>query len=148
MSMFSIASLFEHAQPDFQYINAAGDNASYNGAGVDMQGYAGVAFFAIVASGEVGTNTLKVQQDTDSGFGTAADLKDTSVTITTGVSTTGFGFVDVRNPQERYVRPVLTVANFTTPRAVAVFSLRYGKSLGPETNTDGEFYDSPVEGTA
>jgi len=40
------------------------------------------------------------------------------------------------------------VPNITTPTAVCVIALRYGKNWRPETNADGEFHEAPAEGTA
>lgn len=141
-------SILEHMQPDIQYISAIADNASYNGAGVDMLGYQGVVFIAVAKQGEIATYGLKVQQDTVSNFATAADLAGTNVVFSTAVSTDGFGFVEVKNPIERYLRPVLVVPNVTTPNSVAMIALRYGKDLQPETNADGELHTKPAEGTA
>jgi hypothetical protein len=147
MARWTFASFFEHLQPDPQLISLV-DNNTYYGSGVDMTGYSGVVFFAQVGQGEVANYDLKVQQDTDSAFGTAADLAGTKVTFATGASADGFAFVDVRNPAERYVRPALVAPNITTPISAAIFAIRYGKKDGPETNADGELHDAPAEGTA
>lgn len=145
---FSFVNFKEDMQLDHQYINIAADNATYGGTGVDMTGYQGVVFIASCAAGTVATYSMKAQQDTASNYGTAADLLSTSVSCVTGTETDGFMFVEVLNPSERYVRPVITVADLSTPNGVAICSIRYGKDRRPETNSDGEFHYAPAEGTA
>jgi hypothetical protein len=135
-------------QSDPQFIAIDADNDTYYGAGVDMNGYSGVGFFAIALKGEVQTYGLKVQQDTDPAFGTAADLAGTNVAFATAADADGFAFVEIKNPRERYVRPALVVPNVTTPNAVAIIAIRYGKGILPETNADGELHVYPAEGTA
>ena len=141
-------SIFSDLQPDKQLLDTDADNETLYGSGVDMTGYSGVAFFAIAGKGEVGTFTLKAQQDTASGYGTAADLAGTAKTFTTATGTDGFGFIEVKNPQERYVRPALVVPNLSAAKSVAIFAIRYGGQYAPETNTDGELNVAPAEGTA
>ena len=135
-------------QPDPQVLKADADNEALNGSGVDMLGYEGVVFFAQALKGEIATFKIKAQQDSASNFGSAADLEGTEVSFATAVATDGFAFLEVRYPQERYVRPVVTVPNLTTPNAVSVTALRYGKGKRPETNADGEVHFAPAEGTA
>lgn len=143
-----VHSIQEDMQPDVEAYKVDADNETINGTGVDMLGYQGVAFFAIAGKGEIATVSIKAQQDSDAAFGTAADLTGTSVSFATAVATCGFGFVDIKNPAERYVRCVVTAPNFTTARPITVLALRYGKHLLPETNADGELHVTPAEGTA
>lgn len=144
----NISDFYSDAQPDIQFVKVDADNETVYGAGVDMQGYQGVIFLATCGKGESGTLTLKVQQDTASGFGSAADLTGTAKTLATTAGADGFGFVEVKNPQERYVRPALVVPNFGTARPISIISIRYGKQYLPETNSDGELHVAPAEGTA
>lgn len=148
MSTLAINSIFEDAQPDAQLVKVDADNETLYGAGVDMLGYQGVVFIATAGKGEVGTVALKAQQDSDSGYGTAADLLGTSVSFATAVATDGFAFLEIVRPSKRYVRPALVVPNFGTARPVSVVAIRYGKNWRPETNADGEIHISPAEGTA
>jgi hypothetical protein len=148
MPTLSFNSFKEDMQLDHQYINIAADNATYAGTGVDMTGYQGVVFIASCAQGTVATFSMKAQQDSASAYGTAADLLSTSVSCVTGTQADAFMFVEVLNPAEQYVRPVITVANLSTPNGVAICSIRYGKDRRPETNSDGEFHYAPAEGTA
>lgn len=141
-------SIFTDFQPDKQLLDTDADNETLYGSGVDMNDYAGVAFFAIAGKGEAGSFTLKVQQDSASGYGTAADLAGTAKTFTTATGTDGFAFVEVVNPQERYVRPALVVPNLSAAKSVAIFAIRYGARYLPETNSDGELHVAPAEGTA
>lgn len=144
----SLNSIFEDAQPDLLAYKVDADNETINGTGVDMTGYQGVVFLAVVGKGEAANIDLKVQQDTVSNFAAAADLADTKVTFAIAAGTNGFAFVEVKNPLEQYLRPVLVVPDLTTARPAAVISIRYGKSAKPETNADGEKHQNPAEGTA
>jgi hypothetical protein len=113
-----------------------------------MLGYQGVVFFASVDGHENKTYGLKAQQDTDVAFGTAADLLGSNVAFTTTTGANGFAFLEIIRPTERYVRPALVVPDITTPTAVCVTALRYGKNMLPETNADGEAHADTAEGTA
>jgi hypothetical protein len=144
----ALHSFFEDMQPDLEIYKADADNETINGTGVDTLGYQGVVFFAVAGKGEIANVDLKVQQDSASNFGTAADLEGSKVTFATAVATNGFGFVEVKNPAERYVRAVIVAPNFVTARPITVIAIRYGKDLLPETNADGELHVSPAEGTA
>lgn len=138
----------ENAQLDIQKVDLDADNETLYGAGVDMAGYEGVVFILTVSKGEAANFTLKAQQDTASNFGSAEDLAGTALTVAIATSTDGFGFVEVKNPQERYVRPAIVCPNVGTPRAISCVSIRYGKQYLPETNSDGELHVAPAEGTA
>jgi hypothetical protein len=135
-------------QPDLQVIKLNADNETLTGVGVDTLGYQGVVFIVSVDGLEVANFSIKAQQDSDVAWGTVQDLLGSSVAFTTGIGTDGFAFVEIKNPLERYVRPQVVVPNVTTPTAVSVVSIRYGKDWLPETNADGEFHDHPIEGTA
>lgn len=133
---------------DCQVVDLDADNETLSGVGCDMLGYQGVIFIVSVDGLEVANFSIKVQQDSASAFGTAADLEGSSVAFSTGIGTNGFAFVEIKNPLERYLRPQVIVPNVTTPTAVSVVSIMYGKDWLPETNTDGELHTSPAEGTA
>lgn len=127
-------------------LKAASDNEAINGSGVDMQGFDSVAFIAGAYRGNVGSPTIKVQQDSDVAFGTAADLLGTSATFTTAAGTDGLTTVEIHNPGKRYLRPVLTIPDWT---AVATFciAIQHNAIDEPQTNA-GEIHISPAEGTA
>jgi hypothetical protein len=135
-------------QPDLLLSGIAADNTTYYGTGVDMTDYQGVVFFAVAHHGENMTYGLKAQQDTDVAFGTTQDLLGSNVAFTTTTVVDGFAFLEIIRPTERYVRPALVVPNVTTPNSVAIFALRYGKNMLPETNADGEAHADTAEGTA
>lgn len=123
------------------------DNETLTGATLDMQGFDSVAFVAVALKGEALSFAIKAQQDTDSAMGTAADLLGTSVAFTTAIGTDGLTTLEVHQPQERYVRALVTVpnANAATPTCVIAFQFN-AKDL-PQTNS-GELHVSPAEGTA
>ena len=144
----NFGSIFTDMQPDAQLIDVDADNETLYGAGVDMEGREGVMFACLIRRGEEATFTLKAQQDSASGFGTAADLKDTGKSIAISTGSDGFGFIEIKNPQERYVRPALVCPNVGAAKSVAIFAVSYGKKYLPETNSDGELHVAPIEGTA
>lgn len=141
-------SIFTDMQPDLLLLDADADNETLYGSGVDMADYESVVFFAAVQKGEAATFSLKAQQDTVSNFATVADLEGTAKSIVIATSTNGFGFIEVKQPKERYVRPALVCPNVGTAKSVAIFAIRYGNKYLPETNTDGELHINPDEGTA
>jgi hypothetical protein len=141
-------SIMADTQPDLVVCKKDADNETINGTILDMLGYQGVVFFLVAGKGEVANVTLKAQQDTAAAMGGAADLEGTSVTIATAVGTDSFGFLEVQNPVERYVRCVVGAPNITTPALITVVAVRYGKNWLPETNADGEVHVAPAEGTA
>ena len=141
-------SIKDDMQVDLQLIDPDGDNETLYGSGVDMSDYEGVIFLAACRRGEAGSLDLKAQQDSASNFGTAADLAGTKVTFTIATGTDGFAGVEIKNPQERYVRPALVIPNLGTARAVTIISIRYGSKYRPETNSDVELHVAPAEGTA
>jgi hypothetical protein len=140
-------SIFHDCLVTVELIEEAGDNGAYTGSGVDMQDYEGVAFVLVTANTEAGAYTLKAQQDSDSAFGTAADLLGTSTALTSSGSLNKVGVLDIKTPQEQYVRSIVTVPNLTSAQGVAVIAIRYGAKKLPVSNT-GEYHVSPAEGTA
>jgi hypothetical protein len=148
MASLMFNTIKDDMQPDLVAYKIDADNETITGTGVDMTGYQGVVFFVVAGKGEVATFSIKAQQDSAVGFGTAADLLGSAVSFATAVNTSGFAFLEIRNPAEQYVRPIITVPNITTPVAVTVVALRYGKNWRPETNADGEVHVAPAEGTA
>lgn len=144
----TIKSLYHDTVIAFQLAKNA-DNESINGAGVDMKGLRGVAFLMAALQGEAADWTIKAQQAAEDDYSDAADLAGTSVTVSTGASTDAVGILEIINPGERYVRPVVTVPDLTAATAVAVVSVAYGGRYVPETApTYGEIHISPAEGTA
>lgn len=144
----SFVNFKEDMQVDKEICVVNADNATVTGTGVDMLGYQGVVFIATARQGEAATWTLKAQQDTTSAFSTAADLVGTGVSMTVGTESDGFAFVEIVQPQERYVRSAVVVPNITTATGLVVTAIRYGKNWRPETNSDGEIHIAPAEGTA
>lgn len=122
------------------------DNETINGTILDMQGYDSVAFIAVAYQGNVGSPTIKVQQDSAAAMGTAADLLGTSATFTTAAGTNGMTTLEVHQPREQYVRPVLTIPDWTAV-PVACIALQFNSADLPVSNT-GELHISPAEGTA
>lgn len=127
------------------------DNESLTGAGVDMKGYRAVAFIVGAAGGEdFSTWAIKAQQDSASGFGTAADLAGSSKTFSTvaSPSTDGLAILEIVEPTERYVRPIITVPNASSAKITFCVAIRYGAEELPVSGNVGELHVSPAEGTA
>jgi hypothetical protein len=141
-----LKSIYHDTRVAVMSLKADADNETLTGAGVDMQGYEGVAFILVAGQGEVASWSIKAQQDSDAAFGTAADMEGTATTVATAVATDAIGVLDIYQPQERYVRPIVTVPNITAVPA-AVIAIKYQPREMPCTNV-GEFHQSPDEGTA
>lgn len=126
----------------------AADNETLTGTGVDMQGYENVDFFAVALEGEALDFSIKAQQDTASGYGTAADLEGTATAFSTTIPAKGQAQLSIRKPRERYVRPVITVPNATTATPVCCIAIQWGARSLPISASNGETHVSPAEGTA
>jgi hypothetical protein len=142
-------NLLSGAAVSVQAFNGTANNGTVTGAGVDMSGYSNVVFLGIVQSGKAGTVTMKAQQDTDAAYGSAADLLGTSVSTIAGTAATAYGtaMIEISNPRERYVRPLMVVPDMGTA-AVTMVAIRFGADYLPVTNTGAEVHLSPAEGTA
>ena len=124
----------------------AADDESISGTILDMQGFDSVAFIPVAQLGNVGSPSIKVQQDSAAAMGSAADLLGTSSTFATTAGLTGATCVEIHQPRERYVRAVLTIPNWSAV-PVACVALQFNAKDLPVTN-DGELHISPAEGTA
>lgn len=143
-----IRSIFHDTVVSYQIAKNA-DNESLTGAGVDMKGKKGVCFIACAIKGEILDFSIKAQQDTDSAYGTAADLLGTSVTFSTEVAVDAVVVLEIIDPLERYIRPVITVPDAAAPTATACIAIAYGGQYKPESApTFGELHLAPAEGTA
>jgi hypothetical protein len=140
-------NIFENEMVSVESYKVDADNETINGAGVDTAGYEGVCFLVFAGRGEVASWAGKAQQDTASDFGSAADLAGTAQTFASAVATDGFTLMDIRAPQERYVRSVITAPDVGTARPVVVLAVRYGAKSRKVTNA-GEQHYAPAEGTA
>ena len=139
-------NMFESTKLVPQVLKAA-DNETLVGAGVDMSGYEGVAFYVVALKGEALNFAIKAQQARVSDYSDAADLKDTSVVFATTIGADGSTMLDIYRPTEQYVRPSIAVPNAAAATPVAVIAVLYGGRIQPESNA-GELHSSPDEGTA
>lgn len=120
-----------------------------NGAILDMAGFDGVlmeATFGAIVSGAA--TSVKVQQDTDSAMGAAADLAGTSQTVADTDDDKTF-YIDLYRPKERYVR--LVVKRATQNATVSARYVQYRARTEKTTHAadiSGEIHLSPAEGTA
>lgn len=113
---------------------------------VDMQGWAGVMFLASFGSSAADIG-MKVQQAKQSDLSDVADLAG-SLKLLDG--TKKQIVIDVRDPQERYVRPNIQRTTATTVEAVWAMQYR-PRSVPVDNNTAAQaalLLESPVEGTA
>lgn len=124
--------------------------ADINGAILDMQGFEGVLVevtFGAITSGAV--TSIKMQQDTASNMGTAADLTGTAQTVADDDDDQIF-YIDLYKPLERYVRLVVDRGTQNAVVAGATY-LQYGAHEQPVSHgatVSGEIHISPAEGTA
>lgn len=118
-----------------------------NGAALDMAGYEGVLFI-IKYSSAANNNTLKAQQDTAVGMGSAADLAGSQVTV--GASDE-IVWLELNRPLERFVRAA--ALRGTTTVIEWCVAIQYSARLKPVSNAlagtiAGKLLASPAEGTA
>lgn len=121
-----------------------------NGAILDMAGFEGVLAvitFGAITSGAV--TSIKMQQDTAAAMGGAADLTGTGQTIADTDDEKTF-YIDLHNPEERYVRLVVDRGTQNAVVASAIY-IQYGakaKATTQGTNVSGESFSRIAEGTA
>ena len=128
----------------------AAGTSDINGATLDMQGFEGVLIevtFGAITSGAV--TSIKAQQGAASNLSDAADLEATAQTIADTDDEKTF-YIDLVNPQERYVRLVVDRATQNAVVASATY-IQYSADKLPTThgaNVSGELHIAPAEGTA
>jgi hypothetical protein len=129
--------------------NGAAGVTDITGAVLDMADFEGVLMaitFGAIVSGAV--TSIKAQQDSASGFGTAADLAGTAQAVADTDDEKTF-YIDVYKPEERYV--ALFVDRATQNATCHATYFQYGPRKKPVThgaNVSGETHISPAEGTA
>ena len=140
-------NLIKEGVVSIQALKAA-DDETLTGTGVDMLGYESVEFIAGALKGEALDFAMKAQQDSASNYGSAADLADTEVEFSTTVGADALALLDIHQPKERYVRPVITVPDASAATPTFCIAIRYNAKNKPVTNTVGELHVTPAEGTA
>ena len=120
--------------------------STVDGATIDTQGYEGVLWIAKFGTA-ASNNTLQAQQGAASDLSDAADLASTKVGVG---SSDELVWLDLRNPDERYVRCQALRGTSTT--LDWVIALPYGPRVLPVDNTTagtihGEAHVTPSEGT-
>lgn len=130
--------------------NGVAATSDIEGVEVDTEGYEGVLMivnFGVITGSAV--TSIKAQQDTVTGMGSAADLLGTGQTIADDDDEQTF-LIDVYKPRERFVR--LFVARATQNAVVSsAHYILYGAAKAPVdhgANVSGELHVSPAEGTA
>jgi hypothetical protein len=139
-------SILKNAKISIQALKAA-DNETLTGNGVDMQGFDSVIFVAGAMEGEALNFALKAQQAAASDYSDAADLAGTNVAFSTGVSTRGLSSLEIVQPGEQYVRPVITVPNAVAATPTFCLAIQFNAKDVPQVNA-GELHVTPAEGTA
>jgi len=132
--------------------NGVAGTTDIEGSTIDMQGYESV--LVIVTMGVItgsAVTSIKMQQDSASGMGTAADLEGTGQTIADTDDGKIF-YIDLHRPMERYVRLYVDRATQNAVVASANYIQYNGGSLKApvthETSVSGEFHSEVAEGTA
>ena len=129
--------------------NGVAGSSNINGVTLDMQNYEGVLIevtFGVITSGAA--TSIKAQQDSASGMGTAQDLLGTSQTVADDDDNEIF-VIDIYRPEKRYIR--LVVLRATQNSVVTATYIQYGPKKMPTTQATGinvESFVSPIEGTA
>jgi hypothetical protein len=121
-----------------------------NGATLDMQFYDGVlitVIFGAITAGAV--TSIKAQQGAASDLSDVADLLGTGQTVADTDDDKVFQ-IDVKSPQERYVRVLIDRATQNAVVAGAIYQQYQSRSRPPTqgSNVALERFLSPAEGTA
>lgn len=103
---------------------AAGASTATNGAAVDMQGWDGVVFVAMVGNTDR-TVDQKVQSDDNSGFSSPTDITGAASTQVSATGDSKSYAIDVWRPGERFVRHIVTSGAGGTATLIAGFAIRY-----------------------
>jgi hypothetical protein len=141
MNLSSAVKISEHIA------TTATGTTTINGTAVDMANYDGVLFVCKLSTAAA-NNTMKAQQDTAVGMGSAADLLGSA--IVPGASDEIL-WIDLFKPQERFVRAA--VLRGTTTVIEWCIAIQYTARLRPVSNAlagtiAGKVLSSPIEGTA
>jgi len=121
-----------------------------SGAVLDMSGFDGVLMivtFGVITADAV--TSIKAQQDTAVGMGSAADLEGTGQTIADS-DDDGVFYIDLYKPLERYVRLYVDRATQNAVISSAQY-IQYKGAKPPASHgsaVSGETHVSPAEGTA
>ena len=129
-------------------LDNSADNETLVGTAVDMQGFDSVCFTTMVQLGEELELSIKAQQGSDAACSDAADLEGSGETFTTDAYTNGLHYLEVHHPQERYVRPSITVPDASAAKAVVCLAQLFNAIDYPVGVNDGKLLTCPDEGTA
>lgn len=122
-----------------------------NGATLDMQGFEAVLTiinFGVITAAAV--TSIKMQQDSASGFGGADDLAGTGITVDATTGDEDTFYIDLIKPTKRYVRLVVDRATQNAVVGGATY-IQYRARRSPVSHgasVTGETHVSPDEGTA
>lgn len=130
----------------------AAGQATTNCTAVDMVGFDSVTFVALIgAIVSTGTVTVKAQQSSDNGSTDAfSDLEGTALAYT-DADDNKVAVLEIRQPQKRYVRAVITTAtaNGTIDGVLAMQTHALAEPVTQSTTVVGaELHLAPAEGTA
>ena len=137
---------------------AAGTSDTLSSTEVDMSvagGFDSVEFvikFGTITAGAV--TTVKVQQDTATGMGSAADLLGTAQSVAAD-DDDQLCVIDIHRPLEQFLRVQITRATQNSVIEAGYARLYNSRSVKPTVQSSanvvagaGEFHNSPIEGTA
>lgn len=144
--MFGNLPLVESVKIDQVKAYTATGTTAINSSEVDMEGYDGVLFVAVMGSTATDIS-MKAQQDVVTGMGGAADLAGSSKALD---GTAKIILLDIFRPLERFVRAVVT--RTTTTTIEQILAIRYKARNPPVSNASTaqlvKQLVSPEEGTA
>ena len=119
---------------------------------LDMQGFDGVIFIALLGAITDGTPSLKAAQGQAANLSDAADLEGSSTPVTADTDDNKALILDVYRPGERYVRPAIVRGGATGCVIDGVIAIQYQARKKPTTQDTtvaaSKALASPAEGTA
>lgn len=120
-----------------------------NGSAVDMAGFDGAMFifkFGAIVAGAA--TSVKVQEDSVVGMGSAADIAGTGQTVADTDDDT-YKVCDIKRPLKQFLRPVVSRAtqNATVTCDVLLYRAR-SRPVAQPAGVAVEKFQTPAEGTA
>jgi hypothetical protein len=108
-------------------------STTFNGAGVDMQGWDGVAFILNLGATD-GTVDMDAESDDNSGFSSPTAITGAAITQLSATDDNNIAILDVYRPTERYVRASVDTGAGAAADFASVLAVRYrGSGVFPVT---------------
>jgi hypothetical protein len=144
-------NLSKHGKVTRVVDGAVAGTGTTEGASVDMNGFGAVTFiFLIGAITAGGTVTCKAQQSDDDGDADSfTDLEGTAIALENAADDNKVAIIEVNEPRERYVRPVIVRAdeNAAVDGVIAIQTAPKTEPVTHDEDTveDAVFLQAPAE---